>query len=58
MDISQGCSFFRHLRFCAAEFGDDDLAEQVFGVPAFEDHFFGEVNCGTGGKVGDGCHDY
>ena len=94
MEVGQGCSLFRHLRFFVAGFGDDDLVEQASGMPAFDDHFFveiqdlgesshgeaalaevwvlagealllqdrdeifGEINCGTGGKVGDGCHDY
>ena len=89
MDVGQGCSIFRYLRFFVAGFGDDDLIEQAFGIPAFEDHFFveiqylreislaevwvvageglllqdrdeilGKINCGTGGKGGDGSHDY
>ena len=89
MDVGQGCSLFRHLRFFVAGFGDDDLVEQASGMPAFDDHFFveiqylreisftavwvvageglllqdrdetfGEINCSTGGKGGDGSHDY
>lgn len=43
MDVGQGCSLFRYLRFFVAGFGDDDLVEQAFGMPAFDDHFFVEI---------------
>ena len=43
MDVGQGFSLSRYLRFCAAGVGDDDSVEQAFGMPAFDDHFFGEI---------------
>ena len=44
MDVGQGCSLFRDLRFFVAGFGDDDLIEQAFGIPALKIIFSSKSN--------------